>query len=88
MSYVLEFKKKALKEWNKLNPTVQAEFLNILERRLVDPRVPKHQLKGSSDFYKIKLRSQGFRLVYHVDDGKVVVTVITVGRRDTVYKSF
>lgn len=88
MSYELEFKKKALKEWNKLNPTVQAEFLNILERRLVDPRVPKHQLKGSSDFYKIKLRSQGFRLVYHVDDGKVVVTVITVGRRDTVYKSF
>jgi len=56
MSYELEFKKKALKEWNKLNPTIQAEFLNILERRLENPRIPKHQLKGSSDFYKIKLR--------------------------------
>jgi len=88
MSYELEFKKKALKEWNKLNPTIQAEFLNILERRLENRRVQRHQLKGSSDFYKIKLRSQGFRLVYHVDDGRVVVTVITVGRRDTVYKSF
>ena len=37
MSYELQFKKKALKEWNKLNPTVQAEFLNILERRLQNP---------------------------------------------------
>ncbi|WP_339801048.1 type II toxin-antitoxin system RelE/ParE family toxin [uncultured Marinobacter sp.] len=88
MSYELAFKKKALKEWNKLNPTIQAEFLNILERRLENPRIPKHQLKGSLDFYKIKLRSQGFRLVYEVDDGKVVVTVITVGRRDTVYRAF
>lgn len=88
MSYELQFKTKALKEWNKLNPTVQAEFLNILERRLENPRVPKHSLRGDPDLYKIKLRSQGFRLVYHVDDGKVIVTVITVGRRDSVYKSF
>jgi len=88
MSYELQFKKKALKEWNKLKPAVQAEFVNILERRLEHPRLPKHQLKGSSDFYKIKLRSKGFRLVDHVGDGKVVVTVVTVGRRDTVYKGF
>lgn len=88
MSYELAFKKKALKEWNKLNPSIQAEFLTILERRLENPRIPKHSLRGDPDLYKIKLRSQGFRLVYHVDDGKVVVTVITVGRRDTVYKAF
>jgi len=55
MSYELEFKRKALKEWSKLSPTVQAEFLKILERRLENPRIPKHKLKGSSDFYKIKL---------------------------------
>jgi mRNA-degrading endonuclease RelE of RelBE toxin-antitoxin system len=46
MSYELQFKKKALKEWNKLNPTVQAEFLNILERRLENPRIPKTPAKG------------------------------------------
>lgn len=60
--------------------------MNILERRLENPRIPKHRLRGDPDLYKIKLRSAGFRLVYHVDDGVVTVTVIAVGRRDTVYK--
>lgn len=87
MSYELAFKKKALKEWNKLNPTIQAEFLSILERRLENPRIPKHSLRGDPDLYKIKLRSVGYRLVYHVDDGVVVVTVIAIGRRDTIYKA-
>ena len=87
MSYELAFKKKALKEWNKLNPSIQAEFLSILERRLENPRVPKHSLRGDPDLYKIKLRSAGYRLVYHVNDNVVVVTVIAVGRRDTIYKA-
>lgn len=87
MSYELRFKKKALKEWNKLSQSIQAEFLNILERRLENPRIPKHSLRGDPDLYKIKLRSAGYRLVYHVDDGVVVVTVIAVGRRDTIYKA-
>ena len=87
MSYELQFKKKALKEWNKLSPSIRAEFLDILERRLENPRIPKHSLRGDPDLYKIKLRSVGYRLVYHVDDGVVVVTVIAVGRRDTIYKA-
>ena len=87
MSYELRFKKKALKEWNKLSPSIRAEFLDILERRLENPRIPKHSLRGDPDLYKIKLRSVGYRLVYHVDDGVVVVTVIAVGRRDTIYKA-
>lgn len=86
MSYELQFKKKALKEWNRLNSTIQEEFLAILERRLENPRIPKHSLRGDPDLYKIKLRSAGYRLVYHVDDN-VVVTVVAVGRRDAIYKA-
>lgn len=52
MSYELQFKKKALKEWNKLSPSIQTEFLNILERRLETPRIPKHSLRGDFDLYK------------------------------------
>ena len=41
------------------------------------------------DCYKIKLRAAGYRLVYRVDDGRVVVIVVAVGRRDrnAVYKA-
>jgi len=34
------------------------------------------------DCYKIKLRSAGYRLVYQVRDGELVVSVIAVGKRE------
>ncbi|WP_373687182.1 type II toxin-antitoxin system RelE/ParE family toxin [Acinetobacter sp. YH12239] len=36
--------------------------------------------------YKVKLRSAGYRLVYQVIDTKIVVLVLDVDRRDTIYK--
>ena len=35
-----------------------------------------------ADCYKIKLRAQGFRLIYQVQDKYLIVLVISVGRRD------
>ncbi|ATI12912.1 stability protein StbE [Acetobacter pomorum] len=32
--------------------------------------------------YKIKRRASGYRLVYQVHEGKLIVLVITTGRRD------
>ena len=41
------------------------------------------------DFYKIKLRTVGYRLVYEVIDYKLVVLVIAIGKRnqDIVYRN-
>jgi mRNA interferase RelE/StbE len=35
-----------------------------------------------TDCYKIKLRSSGYRLVYRVDDGELLVVVVAVGKRE------
>ena len=40
------------------------------------------KLHGFDCTYKIKLRSVGYRLVYEVDDGEIVVFVIAVGKRE------
>ena len=82
MIYELEFKKSALKEWNKLNPTVQDQFKKILERRLSDPHVASAKVSGAPNLYKIKLRQLGFRLVYSVSDKTVTVSVIAIGKRN------
>ena len=44
--------------------------------------VPYFTLSGGQNIYKIKLRQQGYRLVYSVADEIVTVTVIAVGKRD------
>lgn len=88
MIYELEFSEKALKEFDRLTPAIAEQFIRKLEKVVHNPRVPKNKLSGSGNrnLYKIKLRASGFRLLYEVIDDRLVVLVITVGRRDTVYR--
>lgn len=82
MTYELEFKKSALKEWKKLGATIQSHFKKKLEKILESPQIKSAKLSGDNYFYKIKLRQAGYRLVYDVNDEKIIVTVIAVGKRD------
>ena len=88
MTYRLVFKEQAKKEWDKLDATVRKQFATKLRERLITPRVEAARLSGMTDCYKIKLRRAGFRLVYQVRDGELVVSVIAVGKRERnfVYK--
>ena len=82
MSYELEFRKSALKEWNKLGATIKTQFKNKLAEVLEEPHIPGSKLSGASNLYKIKLRSAGYRLVYEANDEVVIVTVIAIGKRE------
>ena len=82
-SFNLEFHTLALKEWQKLDNSVKEQFKKQLQKRLINPRVASAKLHGDLDnFYKIKLRTVGYRLVYEVIDHRLVVLVIAVGKRD------
>lgn len=88
MTYELEFKKSALKEWKKLGATVQSQFKKKLANILENPHIENAKLSGGNELYKIKLRQAGYRLVYEVNDTIITVTVISVGKRERgkVYK--
>lgn len=89
MTYELEFKKSALKEWKKLGSTVQSQFKKKLKNILDQPHVESAKLSGGNELYKIKLRQAGYRLVYEVNDAVITVTVISVGKRNKgkIYKA-
>ena len=82
MTYKLKFEKRAWREWEKLGHPVKEQFKKKLAERLENPRVPSAKLSGHADRYKIKLRSAGYRLVYQVFDGEVLVSVIAIGKRE------
>ncbi len=82
MSYELEFLEDALAEWHRLDGSIKSMFKKKLKERLEQPRLPSAKLSGHPDRYKIKLRSVGYRLVYEVQDGRLVVLVVAVGKRD------
>ena len=87
MSYSLEFEAKAKKAWDKLDKTVKTAFKEVLVRRLDNPIVLKDRLHGTGkhECYKIKLRTLGFRLVYKVEHDRLILLVISVGKRENDY---
>jgi mRNA interferase RelE/StbE len=88
MKYSLKFLPTALKEWRRLNNSVQSQFKKKLSERLEKPHVLPLKLSGCENHYKIKLRASGYRLVYEVLDNELFVLVIAIGKRDRnmVYK--
>jgi mRNA interferase RelE/StbE len=82
MIYSLRFHPLALKEWKHLDQSLQQQFKSKLIDRLKNPHVSSAKLSHMTRCYKIKLRAAGYRLVYHVDDSVVYVTIISIGKRD------
>lgn len=88
MTYKLKFIPAALKEWEKLAPSIKSQFQKKLRERLENPKVQADKLRGYDDVYKIKLRSVGYRMAYEVNDMEIIVLVLAVGKRenDAVYQ--
>ncbi|MEQ1889735.1 MAG: type II toxin-antitoxin system RelE/ParE family toxin [Alphaproteobacteria bacterium] len=80
----------ALKEWQSLDGGIKEPLRKALEKRLNHPHAPGARLREDlSGCYKIKLRKQGYRLVYTEQDMALVVLVLSIDRRDdmVVYRS-
>ena len=88
--YRLLFLPSALKEWQDLDGSVKEILRNLLKQRLDTPHVPGGALHGElAGYYKIKLKKQGFRLVYGVEDDALIVIVMAIDKREdgVVYRS-
>lgn len=82
MTYKLEFLPSALKEWKKLDHTVREQIKKKLRECLEAPKVQADALRDMPGHFKIKLRASGYRLVYRVEDERVAVVVVAVGKRE------
>lgn len=81
MTYKLEFKESALKEWRKLDGSIREQLKKKLAERLEAPHIESARLSAMPGCYKIKLKSSGYRLVYQVEEARLVVLVVAVGKR-------
>lgn len=87
MSYELAIHPEAEKEWGKLDGSIKRRFKEKLAKeRLKHPRVAKDSLRELPDCYKIKITTPQFRLIYHVNDSKRILTILSIASRDDVYE--
>ena len=87
MSFELAIHPGAEKEWAKLDGSIKRRFKEKLaNERLKRPRVAKDALRELPDCYKIKITTPQYRLIYHVNDSKRLLTILAVATRDDVYE--
>ena len=81
--YRLKFVPDALAEWETLDGSIKQILRKLLKKRLEQPHLPGSRLHGDlHNCYKIKLKKQGYRLVYTVEDDVMVVLVLAVDKRE------
>jgi mRNA interferase RelE/StbE len=84
--YELAIHPDAEKEWAKLDGSIKRRFKEKLEsERLKQPRVAKDALRELPDCYKIKITTPQYRLIYHVNDVRHLLTILSVATRNDVY---
>lgn len=86
-AYSIEYKKSVEKELRKLSQTQLRGIVAKIQALAINPRPEGSvKLRGSSDLFRI--RHADYRVIYQVQDNKLILLVIKVGHRREVYREF
>jgi len=85
MQYSVEFRPSVVKSLKRLPKQDLVKIKNKIDgisRDLPNPNTTK--LKGNNPFHRV--RSGNYRIIYEVNNDKLVVLVVKIGHRKGVYK--
>jgi mRNA interferase RelE/StbE len=82
--YRIEFRPAALRELRKIDRAVQPRLHGAIALLAQDPRPPaSRQLRGRDGY---RLRVGDYRIIYTINDGILLIVIVTVGHRRDVYQ--
>jgi mRNA interferase RelE/StbE len=83
--YRIQFTKEAQKQIEKLPKKVILKIFEKIEKLASDPKPPgSKSLKGKLAHY-YRIRSGDYRVIYAVEDDKLVILVVKVAHRKDIY---
>lgn len=84
--YAVEFERSAKKELDRLDSSIRARVLRKVAALEEDPRPPgATRLAGADDLWRIRIGD--YRVVYAIEDDRLVVIVVRVAGRGKVYRN-
>jgi len=84
MPYTVIIKKSAQKELDSLPKKLQLRIIGVIDLLAVNPFPPNAKKLQGRDGYRI--RTSDYRILYNVDGDRLLVMVVRVGHRSSVYK--
>ena len=88
MNWTIEYDPEALSDLKKLDRSVQREILDYMDHRIAaaaNPRQFGKPLRGSR-FGLWRYRVRDYRIICELQDQRLVVLVVVIGHRSTVYE--
>jgi mRNA interferase RelE/StbE len=83
-AYRIEFRPAALRELRKIDRSMQPRIQGVIALLAQDPRPPASRpLQGREGY---RLRVGDYRIIYTIDNGNLLIVVVTIGHRRDVYQ--
>jgi mRNA interferase RelE/StbE len=88
LAWTIEYDPRALKDLKRLDRTIQREILDYMDERVAKAKDPRDFGKPlrASKFGLWRYRVRDYRIICEVQENRLVVLVVAVGHRSTVYE--
>jgi len=85
MSFAIEFAPPALRQLRKLDPVARRRIQAAVELLADEPRPPAAKpLVNSDGAWRVRIGD--YRVIYDIQDGRLIVLVLAVGHRREIYR--
>jgi mRNA interferase RelE/StbE len=85
LTYRVEFVRSAAKTYSRLDPVLQRRVDRELDRLSETPRHPGViRLQSDDELYRVRIGD--LRLLFRVEDQVLVVLIVKIGQRGSVYR--
>lgn len=82
--YAVELLPSVAKGLSKLERSVQVRIARRIERLAKDPRADAMKLRGADDVWRVRIGD--YRILYRIEDERLVVLVIRIAHRREAYR--
>lgn len=83
--YRIEVAKTAERQLRRLEERDQLRILRALTSLSAEPHPPGcRKMSGHEDLYRIRVGL--FRVIYQIDDDRIIITVLKLGHRKDIYR--
>lgn len=85
MSYHIDLTRRAAKSLDAIDKPQRRRVMAVIDRLAENPR-PAQCVKLSGQHNEWRVRAGDYRVVYQVHDNRLLVLVVEIGHRSTVYR--